>query len=123
MGSRPTAASRAEKRSAFRPTSLHGCAELPGRELLVAEAELLALGLLAARRGKDEVEDPLADLLHRRSAVGDGAAIDIHSVGHALIERGIGRELEARCRLAAEDRAEPGSEADDVAAARHLARG
>src|SRR5215469_7289940 len=110
MGSRPRAASGAEDAALFRPTSLHGRAELPGRKLLVAEAELLALGLLAARRGEDEVEDPLPDLLHRSGAIRDRAAIDIHIVGHALIERGIGRELEARRGLAAEDRAAPGGE-------------
>jgi hypothetical protein len=39
--------------------------QLPGGKLLVPKAELFALGLLPRRYGQDELEDLLADLLHR----------------------------------------------------------
>src|SRR5579883_3491290 len=97
---------------------LHHGAELPGRELVVAVAERLALALAARGGGEDELEDALAAGLDRFLAVDDGAAIQIHVVGHALEERGIGGELERGGGLAAIGRAAAGGEADEIGAAR-----
>jgi hypothetical protein len=69
---------------------LHGGAEHPGRELGGAEVELLALGLLARGSAQDQVEDPLAALLHRLLAIGDGAAVDVHVLLHAAKHRAVG---------------------------------
>src|SRR5258708_13920472 len=102
--------------------ALHHRADLPGLELVLAEAELLALGLLAASHVQDQLEDALAAFGHALRAVDDGAAIDVHVVGHALVERRVGRELDRGRRLAAEDRAAAGGEADHVRAGSDLAR-
>src|SRR5262245_21346103 len=59
---------------------LHCCAEVPGPELVLAVAELLALRALARGRIQDHLEDTLADLLERGRAVGDLAAVDVHVV-------------------------------------------
>ena len=60
-----------------RSSSEHG-AELPGGELFVPEAELLALGPLARRHGQHEVEDLPAHILDAERAVDDGPAVDVH---------------------------------------------
>ena len=60
-------------------------------------------------------------LLHRLLAVEDGAAVDVHVVFHALVQRRVGRDLDRRRGLAAEHAAAAGGEADDVGAARDLA--
>src|SRR5664279_572406 len=57
--------------------SRHG-AKLPGDELLLADAELLAHGLAARRDGDDELEDLVADLAELCCAVGDPAAVEVH---------------------------------------------
>src|SRR5215472_10826023 len=84
---------------------LHHRAELPGREFVLAEAELLALALLARSGVEHELEDALAHVLDGGAAVGDRAAVDVHVVAHALEERRVGGELQAGRGLAAEDRA------------------
>src|SRR6185503_7691898 len=96
-----------------RSPDLHHRAELPGRELVVAEAERLALRLLARGRLEDQLEDARADLGDALLAVDDGAAVDVHVVGHVAVEGGVGRQLQRRRRLAAEDRAAARGEADD----------
>src|SRR5882724_9158732 len=95
--------------------------EVPRSELVLAIAELLALRRLAGGGGQHRPEDPLA---HRREvggAVEDLAAIDVHILRHAAIERRVGRELERGHRAAAETGAAAGGEADQIGAARHLA--
>src|SRR3990167_1287100 len=104
-------------------TGSHRCADLPRLEFIVTDAQRFRLRLLPRRRGKNEVEDAPAVLLDGLLAVDDGAAVDVHVVGHAPVERGIRRKLERRCGLAAEHAAAAGREAEHVGAARHLAGG
>ena len=68
---RPCAIPPARARSA--PTGSHHRADGPGHELVVAEAERLALARLAGGGGEDDVEDPLSHLLHAGLAVDDQA--------------------------------------------------
>src|SRR4029079_10129888 len=70
-------------------TTSHRRADLPGLELVVADAKLLALGLLARGGTQDQVEDPLAALLNGLLTIDHAAAIDVHVVGHAAPERGV----------------------------------
>src|SRR5688500_6487756 len=66
--------------SAARPPSpapVHHRADDPGRELFVADAAPLALGLLAGGHCHDLVEDLAADDGQRR-ALQDDAAVDVH---------------------------------------------
>src|SRR5438874_8676560 len=75
----------------------------PRRELLLADAVDLALGLLAARNRQNLLEDPPADFLHRRPAQ-NHAGVDVHVVDHVFVHRRVGRHLDRRGRLAAEHR-------------------
>src|SRR5260370_39656782 len=107
--------------SRFKPApepahSLHHRADDPGRELLLAHPRELALRALTRGDRDHFLEDPAADRLERR-ALEDDAAVDVHVLFHVAVHERVGRELDGRHRLAAEDRAAPGREADDVAAA------
>src|SRR5262249_43304248 len=73
---------------------LHHRAERPRRELGLAEAEGLALRLLAGGHAQDEVVDPPAGSRHRLLAVRDAAAVDVHVVGHAPVEGGVRGDLD-----------------------------
>src|SRR2546421_505614 len=97
--------------------SSHCGAKRPRRELVVAVAELLALGLRARRGFEDQPEKALACLGNRLGAVDDRAAVEVHVVFLVREERRIGGELERWRRLAAVGRAASGGEADHVGAA------
>src|SRR5262249_59623466 len=56
-----------------------------------------------------------------RYAIEDVAAVDVHVVQHAAIDVVVGGKLDRRGGLAAVGRAAPGREAQQVAAAGHLA--
>src|SRR5262245_25663109 len=98
-----------------RPPSHHR-ADDPGRELFLAHARQLALRALA-RRDRDHLFEVLTADRRDRRALEDDAAVDVHVLGHMPVHQRIGRELDRRHGLAAEHRAAPGREADDVAAA------
>src|SRR5215216_4587869 len=66
-------------------TQSQGRPDAPRRELLLADAAQLALGLLAARHRQHLLEDPPAHLLHRRARQ-DHARVDVHVVGHVLVQ-------------------------------------
>jgi len=97
-------------------------AEHPGRKLGAAKVKALALGRLARGRLQDEIEDALAALLDALLAFEDGAAIDVHVLFHALVHGRVGGELDRGRGLAAEHAAAAGGEADEIGAARDLAR-
>src|SRR5260221_10931215 len=101
----------------FITLSSHRGAEGPRRELVVAVAELLALGLAARRAIEDQPEEALARLGDRLGAVDDRAAVEVHVVFLVRIERRVGPELERLPRLAAVGRAAPRGEADHLRAA------
>src|SRR5437588_293839 len=65
----------------------------PGRELLVAEALQLALGLLSPRDLDQFLEDLAADVLDR-DAVQNYARVDVHVLDHSLVERRVRCDLE-----------------------------
>ena len=69
------------------------------------------------------VEDSLAGLLYGLFAVDDGAAVDVHVVGHAVVDGGVGGDFEGWGGFAAEDGAAAGGEADDIGSAGDLAGG
>ena len=102
---------------------LQRCAQEPGLEFFFAEAVDFAAGEFAGGDGEDLVEDSLAGLLYVLFAVDDGAAVDVHVVGHAVVEGGVGGDFERWRGLAAEDGAAAGGEADDVGSAGDLAGG
>eukprot|EP01136_Pigoraptor_vietnamica_P022749 Opistho-1_new@6175 len=101
----------------------HHRADWPRHELVLPVAVLLALGVRARGRGQHQFEDALAHLLDRGRAVHDLAAVDVHVFFLPLPQRRVGRQLERRRGRAAIGRAAPRREADQVRAARHLARG
>src|SRR6218665_502921 len=102
---------------------LHHGADLPGDELVLAIAMLLALGLRARGRGQHLLEDALAHGRYRGLAVDDLAAVDVHVLLLPLPQRRVGGELERGRGRAAVGRAAPGGKADQVGPAGHLAGG
>ena len=64
---------------------LQRCTLEPGLELFFAEAENFAAGLFTGCGSEDVVEDSLAGLFDCLFAVDDGAAVDVHVVGHAVV--------------------------------------
>ena len=102
---------------------LQRCALEPGLEFFFAEAVDLAAGEFAGGHGEDFVEDSLAGLFDGLFAVDDGAAVDVHVVGHAVVDGGVGGDFEGWGGFAAEDGAAAGGEADDVGSAGYLAGG
>src|ERR1044071_793040 len=95
---------------------------MPGGELILAVAQLLALAALAGGGGKDQLEDLLAHFLDTGLAIEDLAAIDVHVLGHAVVHGRVGGKFQAWRWLAAEAGAASGGEADHVGAAGDLAR-
>src|SRR5580700_10217878 len=75
--------------------------DLPGSEFLFTHAAQFALRLFAACDGQNLFEDLVADLLHGR-AVQDGAGVDVHVVGHVVVERRIGGHFDRWGWFAAE---------------------
>src|SRR6185312_8924055 len=100
-----------------------GGAELPGGELVLAVAVGLALRPGPGGDRQHQLEDPLAHLLDAGGAVDYLAAVDVHVLGHLLVHRRVGGELDARHRLAAEARAAPGGEGDEIRPGCDLAGG
>src|SRR3990172_13272388 len=100
-----------------------GDADLPGHELVLAQAQFLAPGLVARGGAQDELEDLFTHLVHAGRAIHDLAAIDVHILLQLAVHRRIGGELDRRRGLAAERRAAAGGEAHHVGAARDLPRG
>ena len=103
--------------------ALHHRADLPGHELVVAEPERLALGLLARGDREDQVEDllgPSARCWPRRR----GSSPQLMSMSSSMRRYigGVGGELDRRRGLAAEGRAAAGGEADQVARRRRPGR-
>ena len=67
---------------------------MPGHELVVAEAQRLALGLGARGGLEDRLEDALAHLGHRRRDVDDHAAVDVAYAHHERMDgKGYPRQL------------------------------
>src|SRR5688572_16018594 len=87
---------------------LHDRPDEPGRELVLADAPLLAQRLAARRDLEDELEQLVADLVDRSRAVHHASRVDVHVVAHPLVQRGVARDLDGRTWLAAEHRAAPG---------------
>src|SRR2546430_16897297 len=83
-GPRSSASPRNRRVGRAKTSFLHHRAELPRRELVLAESQLLALALLTRGRCQDELEDALAHFLVRGAAFGDRAAVDVHVVAHGL---------------------------------------
>src|SRR5262245_43828655 len=92
----------------------------PGRDLFLADAGELALGPLA-RGHRDHLLEDLTAHGGERRALEDHAAVDVHVLFHVAVHQRVRRQLQRRHRLAAEDRAAPGGEADHVAPARDQA--
>src|SRR5215469_10511159 len=102
---------------------LQRCAEEPRLKLFFAEAVNLAACEFAACGGENLVEDSAADLFYCLFALDDRAAVDVHVVGHAVVDWGVGGDLDRRRRLAAVDRAAAGGEADEVGSGGDLTGG
>src|SRR5687768_6613454 len=103
--------------------ALHGRTDLPGHELVVAEAEELALGALPRGHGEHLAKDLLALRFDGRVAVDDVAAIDVHVLFHRGVKARIGGELYGRRGLRPEGGAAAGGEADQLRASGDLAGG
>src|SRR5687768_17354112 len=84
---------------------LHRSADGPRRELVVAVAEVLALGFFSGRGLENELEEALTGLRHTLAAIDDGAAIEVHVFFLVHEEGRVGGELERRRGLAAVGRA------------------
>src|SRR6478672_10050849 len=82
-------------------------ADGPRGELLLADAGDLALGLLAACDCQDLLEDLVAHRFHRH-AFEYLPGVDVHVPDHVVVKRCVGRHLDPRGRLAAEDAATAG---------------
>src|SRR5258705_8297044 len=104
-----------------RHNELHCRADDPRGELVFAVSPLLAFGFLARRGLEYELEEFAAGLRDRFRAVDDGAAIEIHVLFLARIQRRVGGEFQRGRGLAAVGRTASGSEANQVGAARNLA--
>src|SRR4030088_1226969 len=87
--------------SSFNVHQLHGRTEYPRREFIFAEAVHFTLGPLAGSGLDDEPENPFACLLHRRGAIQNFTAVDIHVFAHAAIHRRIGGQFQRRRWFAA----------------------
>src|SRR5262249_43156260 len=85
-------------------------------KLLVADALDFAFGLFAAGDGDNLLENLRTDALDRR-AVEDLAGIDVHVVGHPLVQRRVRGDFDRRSRFAAVTASPAGGEHDDVRAA------
>ncbi len=102
---------------------LEGCALEPGLEFFFAEAVDFAAGEFAGGHRQECFEDSCSCLFYVLFPVDDGAAVDVHVVGHAVVEGGVGGDFEGWGGFAAEDGAAAGGEADDVGSAGDLAGG
>src|SRR5438552_19160767 len=71
---------------------LHHRADAPGDEFLVAEA--LGASMPAGGGLQHQVEDLAADLLYGGFAIGDGAGVDVHIVGHSAVCIAVGGDLD-----------------------------
>src|SRR5262245_54728519 len=105
---------------ATRARSLHDRPDDPRRELFLAHTGELALAPLAGGDIHDLLED-LTPHRRKRRALENDAAVDVHVLFHVAVHQRVRRQLDGWDRLAAEHRAAPGGEADDVAAAGHEA--
>src|SRR5215213_6185707 len=94
----------------------------PGRKLIRASIELLALRPFARSHLQNALEDALSGLLHRLVAIHDGPAVDVHVLLHALEEVRVGRDLDRGRRLAAENAAAARRKADEVRTPGNLSR-
>jgi len=84
-------------------------------QLLLADAGKFTLGLLARPHFQDHLENLFADRPHRPTFQ-HHAGIHVHVVGHMLIQRRVGSDLDAWARLAAEDASPAHGENADVGA-------
>lgn len=82
---------------------LHHDTHLPGAEFQSADAVCLAAWLATRCDVQDGLEDLPSDVFHAGAPIGDDAAVDVHIIGHALVHRRIGGQLDARHGLAAVD--------------------
>src|SRR5437868_5941384 len=91
-------------------------AQVPGHELVVAVAEILALGLAAGSRLDNQFEDLAAHAGDGLFTGGNDAAVDVHVLFHLMIHGRVGGDLDRRRRTATEAGAAAGGEDDDVGA-------
>src|SRR5215467_5914705 len=97
-------ATRGSVRRLSRSATSHHRAELPGHELLVAEAEAFAGGTGTGCHVEHRVVDAPAHLVDRGRTVENVAAVDVHVVAQASVHLTVGGKFQARCGLAPEHR-------------------
>lgn len=90
---------------------------------MVAEPEQLALAAFARRDAQHLREDAFTHLRHRRRAVEDFAAVQVHVFGQPVVHRRVGRQFDRRDGLGTEHRAAPRREQNHVGAAGDLPGG
>ena len=101
----------------------HYGAELPGDELVVAQAVPFTAARGARGRFEHQPEEVRARLGDGLGSVDDAAGIEVHVEAHASVERAVGGDLQRWRRLAAIGGAAPRGEADEVRPAHNLTRG
>ena len=74
----------------------------PGLKLFLAETVDFTAGQSAGGGRQDLTKYSGSSLFYGLRSVDDGSAIDVHIVGQSLVECGIRRKFDRRCRLAAE---------------------